>query len=182
MSAPDRPEPPHDAPRQRGGARTRGLTLLELMAVLGLIALLGGLALPSLAGSLQRHRLLATAQHLAADLSEARHEAARGGAPLHLTLQPGTGWCWAVVRSADCGCGAPAPCQLGRVHAADHPGVTLQQTTAVRIEPQGTAAAGTATVALLEGRGGAQLRVDLSALGRPRVCAPAAAFSGVAPC
>lgn len=187
----------HDTARRRrsaagarGAARPRGLTLLELMAVLALLALLGGLALPSLAGSLQRHRLMAAAQHLAADLAEARHEAARSGEPLHLRVQAQSqvqtpeagGWCWSVARSADCACGAPAPCQLGQVRAADHPGVTLHEATAVRLDPQGTTTGGHTTVALLQARSGAQLRVDLSALGRPRVCAPGGAWAGVTPC
>jgi type IV fimbrial biogenesis protein FimT len=66
--------------------RYAGLTLIELCAVLAVLALLSALALPSLGHRLDRQRLHAAAETLAADLADARFEAARRGQPLHCLL------------------------------------------------------------------------------------------------
>jgi type IV fimbrial biogenesis protein FimT len=156
---------------------SRGLTLLELMAGLAVLAVLATLAVPTFSSLSQRHRLAAAAEALAADLREARFEAARSGRPLHLQSQRAGehDWCWAVSRQVDCACGgdaaAPAPaCGLKSVRASDHPGVTLLQPLHARLESQGQA--GQVVRAELASRQGERLRVELAALGRSHVCVP----------
>lgn len=147
----------------------RGLTLLELIIALAVLAVLSSLALPSMGRQIERHRLLAAAETLAADLAEARFEAARRGTSLHLEPRAGSDWCWTVTGVPGCHCAAPAACQLKTVRAADHRGVQLLAAQAVRFDADGRA--DMPIGATLEA-GGERLRVELGALGRSRICDP----------
>jgi prepilin-type N-terminal cleavage/methylation domain-containing protein len=168
------------APRPRP---SRGLTLLELMAVLAVLAVLGTLAVPNLHAGLQRHRLVATAQQLAADLTQARFEAAQANQALHLEPRSGAGWCWSVSAVPGCDCRQAPACALQRVAGDDHPGIELLQAQAVTLLPEGAAQGQlSAPVAVLQGHRGQTLRVDLGPLGRPRVCATQGELPGVARC
>jgi type IV fimbrial biogenesis protein FimT len=159
----------------------RGLTLLEVLAVLAVVAVLASLTLGSMGALAQRHQLTAAAEALAADLVEARMEAARSGQVLHVQSQwsalvapAGNRWCWSVATDAGCDCqAAVAPsCRLKAVRADDHPGVSLLQPLEVRLNPLGTAD-GMALSAELQSARGDRLRVELGALGRTRICVPA---------
>jgi prepilin-type N-terminal cleavage/methylation domain-containing protein len=192
---------PHAA--QRPARRRRGFTLIELVIGLAVLALLATLVLPSMGSALQRQRLRAAAEHFAADLREARFEAGHRGQTLHLLSRSGTSWCWAVAREPGCGCEpagteaarsalplAAGRCLLSQRSQLDYPGVQLLQAQAVALSAGGTSAAaegppGTAQAvqaALFEGRPGSRLRVDLSALGRARICAPADPVPGMPAC
>jgi type IV fimbrial biogenesis protein FimT len=159
----------------------RGLTLLELMVTLAIVAVLASLALPSFGGMMARHRLKAAADHLSMDLAEARFEATRRGEALHLQLRPGADWCYAVTLAPGCDCRVAQSCQLKTVRAGEHPGVRLVEGRDLDFEPRPRAGMGS-VAALLQGQDGAQLRVGLSPLGRPNVCAPGAAVSGYPRC
>jgi type IV fimbrial biogenesis protein FimT len=153
--------------------------------------------------ALERQRLRAAAEHLAADLREARFEAGHRGQTLHLLSRSGAGWCWAVARESGCGCEpasaesprnalplAGGPCLLSQRSQFDYPGVQLLQAQSVALSAGGTGASaegppGTAQAvqaALFEGRPGSRLRVDFSALGRARICAPAEPVPGMPAC
>ncbi|MFY9514334.1 MAG: GspH/FimT family pseudopilin [Rubrivivax sp.] len=157
----------------------RGFTLLELTIVLAVLALVASLALPSFAGVSSRTRLKAVAETLATDLAEARFEAARRGQPLHVeTAGSGTDWCWSVATSPGCPCGSSS-CQLKTVRSQDHAGVELLQSAPMRLDASGQAVAASA---LFQSSRGEQLRVDVSALGRAGICAPAAKLPGYPAC
>lgn len=167
--------------RRAGGlgprSSQRGLTLLEVMAGLAVLAVLAAMALPSWSGMAQRHRLAAAAEALAADLREARFEAVRSGQPLYLQSQPlpDAGWCWTVARQAGCGCAeaAASGCSLKTVRADDHPGIRLLQPLQAKLLAQGQAGElGQAAHTELATAQGQRLRVELAALGRSRVCLP----------
>jgi type IV fimbrial biogenesis protein FimT len=143
-----------------------GLTLLELMITLSIFAILASLAVPSFGARIAHGRLLRAAENLAGDITEARFEATRRGQPLFVQS---AGSCWAISSAADCTCGAVQACQIHRLDLAEHPGVSLQGEMAVRLEPAGTALQmGAVTLRSTQGE---QLRVEVSALGRPRICA-----------
>lgn len=150
-------------------ARRRGLTLLELMIAIAVLAVLSTLALPSMGRQLERHRLQAAAEALAADLAEARFEAARRGQALHLDVHPATPWCWAVTTAPGCHCGTPQVCQLRAVRAEDHRGVRLLAAAPVRFDSDGRADGSLGAV--LEA-GSERLQVEVGALGRARICDP----------
>lgn len=162
-----------DTPARRAPAR-RGLTLLELMIGLAVLAVLSALAWPSYQGRLARERLNNVAQAMAGDLVEARFEAARRGQPLHVELTAGAQWCWAVATHSGCPCGAPQACQLQTGRAVDHPGVQLLGAGSTRLNADGSAelAVSNAFSATFQNSAQEQLRVSLSPLGRARICMP----------
>lgn len=157
---------PRNGPAPRRGQR--GLSFLELAAVLAVIAILSSLAVPGYTSRLARERLHDAAEALAGDLGEARFIAAQAGTPVLLEPTPGKPWCWAVTQRPGCGCGAPQPCQQRRTDGARWPGVSLVQAQPVTLAPDGTSTA--ASVATLQSEHGDQLSVRLSALGRTQIC------------
>lgn len=161
--------------------RALGITLLETMIALAIVALLASLAAPSFGGAAERARLRFAAETLAADLGEARFEAARRGQALHLDVRTGASWCWAVATEPGCGCDAERACQLKTERAADHGGIRLLQAAATRLEAEGQTQA-TPQAAIFESTRGERLQVTLSPLGRARICAPAAAVPGYPAC
>ncbi|MDO9073959.1 MAG: GspH/FimT family protein [Rubrivivax sp.] len=162
-----------------------GFTMIELALALVVLAILAALALPDLGRRMERQRLQGAAQGLAADLAEARFEAARQGQALFVEARPAasrdSGWCWAVARSAGCDCAAAEACQVHAVRSADWRGVRLVEGLAVALQPGGTTA-GAQQAALLESSRGEQLRVEVSALGRARVCATRGSWPNVPVC
>lgn len=161
---------PHPTGRRRA-LPARGLTLVELVIALAVLAVLATLALPSFGSLLNRHRLQAAAETLALDLAEARHEAARAGTPLHVVFRPGAQWCWAVARTPDCDCTAPtAGCALKTVTTQELPGVTLATSGDASF---GGALPATPNETVLRSQGGTEaLQVRLSPLGRASICSP----------
>lgn len=168
---------PHAAdPNRPLGARARraaGLTLIELMVAIAVLAVLATLALPSFGSLLERHRLSAAAETLALDLSETRFQSAQSGQPLHVVFRPGRDWCWAVARTPACDCRDAAPaCALKTVRAEELPGVELRSAQDARFDPAVDAGAPLQRREMvLRSRGAAdELRVQLSPLGRASVC------------
>jgi type IV fimbrial biogenesis protein FimT len=187
---------PAATPPNRPRPIARGLTLLELAVVLAVLAVLGALAVPSMSARLRSERLHSAAEMFAADIADARHEAARRGQSLHVearrlsdggdggngTAGRGAAWCWAVAKTAACPCGdtaAAAACRLKVVPAPEHPGVSLLQSQPVRLQPDGQA---DAVLAAVFGAGQRQLEVHVTRFGRARVCDPAGASHRVPKC
>jgi len=158
----------------------RGVTLLELIVGLAILAVLGTLALPSMHGRMARERLNGAAEALAADLADARFEAARRGAPLHIDLALGDDWCWSVAAAPGCACGVAQSCQLKAVRALDHPGVRLVSGRSAMLDAQGFADGPLG--ATFDSAMNESLRVDMRALGRARVCSLHGASKRYAPC
>jgi type IV fimbrial biogenesis protein FimT len=160
----------------------RGLTLLEMVIALAMLAIVASIAVPSFGSAADRARLRHAAETLAADLAEARYESVRRGLPLYLDVQPGPGWCWAVTSAPGCRCGVPQACQLKSVSEKETPGVQLIDAHAISFDPSGTMQSTTISDALLQSRRGERLRVSVSALGRASICAPEAAVPGYPAC
>lgn len=172
------------APRQQAPAAP-GFTLLEMMIALAIIAVLASLALPSFGAAVARQRLKAAAELLAADLAEARFEAARRGMPLHLNFRAGRDWCWATTTTSACDCSVQQSCRVKSARSADHPGVELVEASDVRFDPaNGTARQPVAGngAALLRSQRGELLSVSLSGLGRAKVCSPGGGLPGYPRC
>ena len=72
--------------------------------------------------------------------------------------------------------------ELKTVRAADHPGVTLQAGSGMLVDARAVGPLRDSGQALLQGSEGAQLRVGLTPLGRPKVCAPGGAVPGYPNC
>lgn len=87
-------------PKWRGGVRARGVTLVELLVVLALLAILLGMAAPSMADMLWRNRLAGATNVFTATLALARQESIKTGQrvvlcrgdPAQGCLRSGAGW------------------------------------------------------------------------------------------
>jgi type IV fimbrial biogenesis protein FimT len=152
------------------GTRPRGVTLIEQLMVLGVLAVLTSLTLPSLGELIDRQRLQMAAESLAADLSEARFAAAQRGQAVHLSFVRGTDWCYALSSAPGCDCRSAARCTVKAVRGSELPGIRLAASSDAVLDPAGTAAP-TAVASFVSARG-ERLQVVLSALGRARVCRP----------
>jgi prepilin-type N-terminal cleavage/methylation domain-containing protein len=79
----------------RAADRTQGFTLIETLAALALTALVGALAFPSMDRALAAAGLAGAREIVKADLSLARAQAVRSGAPVAFSLQAdGSGYAW----------------------------------------------------------------------------------------
>jgi type IV fimbrial biogenesis protein FimT len=146
-----------------------GLTLLELMICVAVLAVLGMLALPSLGTQMERQRLRSAAQTLAGDITEARFLAAQRGQAVYVQTQDAPPWCWSISMSSGCDCSDAQACRIHTVPAASHPGIRLVSGMALQLEPTGGVAAAASTT--FESPHGDRLRVDVTVQGRPRICA-----------
>jgi len=135
---------------------------------------------PALAGAADRARLRSAAETLASDLAEARFEAARRGQSLAVQASAGPAWCWVVATDPGCPCGEKQACRLKATAASDYPGIAMSDARSVVFDPTGSA--DTQGGALFQSSRGEQLRVDLLAIGRARVCAPQGMVPGYPVC
>ena len=130
----------HHKPMRQGKAigpgmtmKMRGLTLMELMVTVVIMAILLVLAVPSFNAFLARGRLSGAAEGLAQDLQLAKSEALRRNANVDVIFRSGEGdyWCYATLEpgsTADdntCSCGASTSCALRLVESSAHAGVTV---------------------------------------------------------
>lgn len=165
--------------------RTRGVTLLELLIVVTILALLLGIALPSAQDLIERNRLKAAAQALAEDLQWTRSEAIKRNRVLGFSVDTGH-WCYGVTEQpTGCDCrltpDSEGACRLKRVLGETFPGTRVTSTLSLtRFEPRrATAINGSLT---LTSPSGASIRVVLSRLGRVRFCTPNDGLPGYDSC
>jgi prepilin-type N-terminal cleavage/methylation domain-containing protein len=149
--------------------RGRGLTLIEIVVALAVLAILGALAMPNYAVHVDRERVQGAAEALAADVNEARFEATRQGRPLHVNAFGGPAWCWAVAETPACPCGSGQACQLRSASQHEHGGVMLASSGHIEMGPDGRSAS-PGTGFDLESARGLRLRVSVSAMGRAHIC------------
>ena len=162
--------------------RNCGLTLIELMVALGMLAVLMTLAVPSFGSIMARQKLKAAAEDLAMDLAEMRFQATQRGTTMHLHFSSGPNWCYALALSSGCDCRVSQACQLKTVRSSDRPGVLLVDSEDAAFAPLDgqVGAHGHATLQTTDGT--QRLRVTVGPLGRARLCALGPAVSGYPVC
>jgi len=145
------------------------LTLIEVMVAIAVTAILASLAVPSFAALMQRQRLAAVAEGLAADLAEARWQAAQSGTTWHVQYAAGPQWCYAVSKVPGCDCSQGDACAVKTVRSRDWPGVTLAQALDARFDAAAVAPQGGQAV-WRNASADDELQVRVSPLGRASVC------------
>lgn len=159
------------APRPNGakGSSRPGFTLVELAVAIALMATLLTIGYPSFADWLARKRVLAAAEVLQADMSEARFQAAQRGQTVYLGYrQDASSWCWTVATATPCDCSVPQACRIRAVPSSQHRGVALASTFPTHFTPDGQ---GEGAAELRSSRGHV-LRVAVARLGRAYLCVP----------
>jgi prepilin-type N-terminal cleavage/methylation domain-containing protein len=158
----------------------RGFTLIEVLFVTAIATLLLTLAIPTYADFSARHQLAAATDTLVLELRQTRYDAVQRGTTLYVTPNAGAHWCVVVSADPGCRCGQPQ-CALRTLDSAAFPDVTMTIAAPVRFDGrQGLADAGLVAVLSANRRFGTELQ--LSATGRPRVCASGAAMPNLPAC
>lgn len=169
--------------------KLRGLTLIEFMVTVAIMAILIVLVVPSFNTFLARGRLTGAAEALAQDLQLARSEALRSNAEVTLSFSPGNTWCYgSVVAAAACDCTAPNACALRRVDNTGYAGVTMAAPTFTGNATTFDARQGLANAGRVEfthpnagNPGPAELRVSLGIGGQVSICSTTGAALGIYP-
>jgi prepilin-type N-terminal cleavage/methylation domain-containing protein len=168
-----------DALKARRGrlAGTSGLTLMELMVTVAILAILVALAMPSFNAFVAKGRLSGAAEALAQDLQLAKSEALRRNADV--TISYGS-----VVAAAACNCTAANSCALRRVDNTDYAGVTMAAPTFAGNATTFTARPGPVVAGQVEltHPNAGTLRVSLGATGQVRVCSTAGGLGHLPAC
>jgi type IV fimbrial biogenesis protein FimT len=148
----------------------RGITLIECVIALAIVAALMSVALPSFGEAMARARLRAAAVDLALDIGNARLESVRQGAGIvHVTLRAGSSWCWSVGSVPNVDCQHPsAGSTLHVARADDYAGVTMTRGVSTSFDGRDTLAAAGLAAEFTSPQG--QLRVQVTPLGRASIC------------
>ena len=173
-------------------SRARGLTLLELMVSIAVLALLAMAAVPSFDGFLQRREALGLSNQLVADLQALRANALARQEALRLTVRTpalGRGGCYAVhTGAADaCSCDSTtirctgAELLRGGVLPPDGRLLLRANVASMRLDPRQGTVSPTGSIEVIA-RGGPSLKHIVNLLGRVRVCAASGTWPGVPAC
>jgi prepilin-type N-terminal cleavage/methylation domain-containing protein len=157
-------------------ARQQGMTLIEVMVGIMVLAILLTLAVPSFNETWQRRRLVGAAEAMYSDLQFARLEAIKTNATVTVTLTEGASWQYDVGARTVSGTDYPSV-----VMDATNTTVTSIAFTAPRGVPP-TAGGGTVSFTAQAGSTTYELQVIVSPLGRARICSVGGAGLGYATC
>lgn len=174
-------------------ARVHGLTLIETLCVLAIMAVLLGGALP-LFGELHASQALqATAALLETDIQLARSEASAGGRPVRLSVQqtPAGTTCYLIHTGAAHACrcegAGRSVCDAGAalLRLSEQGGPSGISLAPVRRSILFDAGKGTvtptATLRVVD-REGRAIHQVVNIMGRVRSCTPTTGFAGLRPC
>ncbi len=166
-----------------------GVSLLEVLLALAIVALLAVQAVPAAQGLLAKQRLKGAAEIIGAELRAARLEAIRANRSLavRFVIQDSGQWCMGISDAGPCACdreeclidGRPAP----RLDSTALPHIRLASNFPghlLRFGPlRGGARPGTLRVRIA-GKSEKEMRIVVSSLGRIRLCA--VRLRGYPPC
>ncbi|MCF6217269.1 MAG: GspH/FimT family protein [Gammaproteobacteria bacterium] len=98
-------------------SKERGITLTELVIVIGIIAVIAAASAPAFSHIIDKQRLQGAADSFYADLQLTRSEAIKRHAPITLsvTLSEDRSWCYAQSDSGHCNCTVVAECSLDNI-------------------------------------------------------------------
>lgn len=175
----------------------RGVTLVEMLIVIGILGIILAAAAPSIADIMARRRVEMVAAELATNLAYARSEA--GVRPLNVMVFFGgnsAGSCYSLVFW---GGGGTCDCTLGAGNACSAPGATgtefktvqVPSSTGVSISssvskikfvsPHMSVDPASPSVTVSSSRVG-QLQLSMNVVGRLSSCSPDGSITGVARC
>jgi type IV fimbrial biogenesis protein FimT len=176
-------------------ATVRGLTLIELIVSLAILAIFASLAGPSFAGFLSKKRVEGLQSELVTDLQYARSEAGKRNRPVQITFGSN---CYRIQAlsaanatvSSTAGCAASVPSGETELKTVSSSAATISTQSGLRAvvfdQVQGLATfTDTSGTALTSGQINVnssdsryQLRVALSVVGRAAVCSPNNSVAG----
>lgn len=192
----------HQAPASRRCAR--GMTLVELLVTLSIVAVMVAVALPSMRDLVARKRLEGTAQELITDLRLMKSLPPKPTYPAGIKFASNASLtCYAVYLrgtagrgdgSCDCTLGPDLACGAAGVGAPElvrvvsiprSSGITLaasRDVTTLELANDGVATSDLSLQATVEGSGVGSIRVMVNALFSPSMCAASGTFGSLRSC
>jgi type IV fimbrial biogenesis protein FimT len=176
------PRQPRAAPHERN---EHGVTLVEAIVVLGIVALLTAVAVPFFDSLLQRHRLSTTVNDFLSAVLFTRTEALRRGDPVHLIPVDGINWTsgWIVLVDRNRNQRADSGEEIVARYPGPPSGIGIDDAfsagTRHYLAYTGSGRSGDATGNgqryghFLFSSSAGQRLISINALGRARVCIPA---------
>ncbi|GAA6184186.1 MULTISPECIES: GspH/FimT family pseudopilin [Alteromonadaceae] len=157
---------------------TRGLTILEVMVALTIIALLAAIGGPSIIQTLRHQQLKASLQTSYFLLQQAKSTAITQNKNITVQFKNGDNWCIALSDTGPCNCQVKSLCSVDnieyRVSAEDYPHILFSKITMGKDQAiifdgvRGTAIGNAGSGVFSNGTEAAKLIV--SNLGRVRIC------------
>ena len=180
----------------RPAAAQRGVTLIEILTAVTILAILTVVAAPSFDAVRNRARLRGVADNLYADLQYARSEAVQRNSMISVSFSPGATWCYGIHQgAAACDCTVANSCSIKTVLSTSAPNVTLADASfssggagvaRYLIDPrrgQSVDAAGAAVTGTVQFTlGSLQMNAEVNAVGRARLCSPSGTVTGYPSC
>lgn len=105
-----------------------GISLIELVVMLVLIAVLSKIAIPGFVQLINRYRISSTAESFYYALQYARSEAVKRNANVYFSFSPGSNWCYGISTGSACNCTIANNCNLHTNAALKNQQITLSQT------------------------------------------------------
>lgn len=164
-----------------------GVTLIELIIVIGVTAIFLIAAITAFAEMIERNRLKAATETLYADLQLAKLEAIKRNKNIRVSFTPGNGgatWCYGMKENTGCDCNAdsgPNMCHIDNVikvtRSTAFPGISIRTSISApgdrfTFESIRGATDGTFGKVILTSTGQKETRVIVSRMGRIRFCSP----------
>lgn len=179
----------------RDGPGQSGLTIIELMVVVAVVAVLITLAAPSMRAMIAAQRVKSINAELVTDLQFARSEAARRNRDVYVSFNPAAS-CYVIYVTANtgsCDCSRAIVCtsevsreEIKTVRLAAANGVALSasgpSSTLLRFEAQSGRQQDDGFQVGVTSTLGGQLRTTVNSAGRVTVCTPDSSIAGTATC
>lgn len=161
-----------------------GMTLIEFMVLLAIVAILALIAYPSLTSLVQRYRISGEAETLVSTLQYARSEAIKRNTSVYVSFSTGDDWCYGANTGSACNCALSGNCNLG-VHAASSSQLITLSTTglssgSVVFEPTHGAVSASGTVTMTLYGQSSLITVSIARLGSLQMCSTG--ISGYSAC
>lgn len=169
--------------------QNRGLTLLELLVVIAVIAITVSLGAPGIISAFQSQYVKGASENAYMLFGYARSAAISEGLDMTLDIVDGNAWCIGVSDAGPCDCTVVNSCLVNGVErverGADYPDVAMANVTFAGgqsiIDGQRGMAVGNAG-AVEFARNNDSLRLILSNLARPRICRVSGNIQGYPAC
>lgn len=155
---------------QRWSQRIRGLTLVEMLVTITVLAILLAIVVPSIQTTLDRRRLIGAADNMLADMRYAQSESVKRNEVFVASLTPGAAWQYAITASA-----TSSTFVSKTVTSSDYAGTSVSATTPVAFDPKRATinlpASGT-VIAEITSANGQKLRISVAVNSALSVCTP----------
>lgn len=105
--------------------RTQGVTLIELMVAVAVVAILAMVAAPALGDFILKARVRGAAEALWNDLTYARSESVLRNQTITVSITSGASWCYGLNATGTCDCGTAGSCSIKTVSVSAFQGTAL---------------------------------------------------------